>query len=114
MAQAFPASTFVGVDAHAGSIEVARERAAEAGLADRITFVAGTAQELAGEGYDLVGFFDALHDMGDPIGAATRAHAALGTQAGPAKLAAVLRAGGFESVRTAVATPFNLVLEAKP
>jgi SAM-dependent methyltransferase len=77
LAQAFPASTFVGIDAHAGSIDVARERAAAAGVDDRITFAVGTAQEVAGEGYDLVCFFDALHDMGDPAGAAARARAAL-------------------------------------
>ncbi len=70
MAQAFPNSTFVGSDYHAGSIETARERAGEAGVADRVTFEVASAAEYAGKGYDLVTMFDCLHDMGDPAGAA--------------------------------------------
>jgi SAM-dependent methyltransferase len=77
MAAAFPASRFVGYDYHAASIEIARERAAEAGVADRVQFAVDSAQEHAGDGYDLVCFFDALHDMGDPVGAARAARAAL-------------------------------------
>jgi len=74
MAQAYPASTFVGSDAHGESIHTARERAAEAGVADRITFETTPATALRGEEYDLVTTFDALHDMGDPVGAARRVH----------------------------------------
>jgi SAM-dependent methyltransferase len=74
MAQAYPASTFVGSDAHAESIQTARERAAEAGVADRIAFENTPATALTGEGFDLVTTFDALHDMGDPVGAARRVH----------------------------------------
>jgi SAM-dependent methyltransferase len=70
MAQAYPRSTFLGSDYHAGSIETARERAAAAGLADRIRFEAASAADTPGEGYDLVTMFDCLHDMGDPVGAA--------------------------------------------
>lgn len=70
MAQAFPASEVVGWDYHAGSIEVARQRAADAGVLDRTSFVAAAATELSGGPFDLVTTFDALHDMGDPIGAA--------------------------------------------
>jgi SAM-dependent methyltransferase len=70
MAQAFPRSTFVGSDYHAGSIETARERAEEAGVADRARFEAVPAAEHPGRGYDLVTMFDCLHDMGDPVGAA--------------------------------------------
>ncbi|WP_147918289.1 class I SAM-dependent methyltransferase [Ruania zhangjianzhongii] len=40
--------------------------------------------------------------------------AALGTQAGPARLSEVIRAGGFATVRQVAQTPFNLVLEATP
>lgn len=40
--------------------------------------------------------------------------AALGTQAGEARLREVLAEGGFGSVRRAAETPFNLVLEARP
>ena len=77
MAQAFPASRFVGSDYHAESIETARQRAAEAGVADRVTFEVAGASDYAGEGYDLVAFFDSFHDLGDPLGAARRAAAAL-------------------------------------
>jgi SAM-dependent methyltransferase len=77
MAQAFPASRFVGIDYHAGSIATARERAVQAGVADRVTFEVAGAADYAGEGYDLVAFFDAFHDLGDPLGAARHAAAAL-------------------------------------
>jgi SAM-dependent methyltransferase len=70
MAQAFPSSTFVGSDYHEPSIETARRRAAEAGVDDRVRFEVASATEFSGDGYDLVTTFDALHDMGDPIGAA--------------------------------------------
>ena len=70
MAQAFPASTFVGTDYHAESIDIARARAAEAGVSDRVTFLVGSAKEHPDQGYDLVTMFDCLHDMGDPLGAA--------------------------------------------
>ena len=70
MAQAFPKSTFFGSDIHEGSIETARKRAEEAGVADRATFEASPAASYSGRDYDLVTTFDALHDMGDPVGAA--------------------------------------------
>jgi SAM-dependent methyltransferase len=70
MAQAFPASSFVGADYHDGSIETARGRAQEAGVADRARFQIEPASSYSGTGYDLVTMFDCLHDMGDPIGAA--------------------------------------------
>ena len=148
MAQAFPASRFVGSDYHAASIGTAVERAADAGVADRIDFEVAPATEFSGNGYDLVTTFDALHDMGDPVGAAKRVHealapdgvwllvepaagdsvednlnpvgrayygfstllctpaslsqpvgAALGTQAGPARIRDVTTAAGFSSFR---------------
>jgi SAM-dependent methyltransferase len=70
MAHAFPASTFTGFDYPVPSIEAARKAAAEAGLDDRVSFEVASAKEYPGTGYDLVGFFDCLHDMGDPAGAA--------------------------------------------
>ena len=70
MARAFPNSTFVGSDYHEGSIETARKRAKEAGVADRVRFEATPAASHPGENYDLVTMFDCLHDMGDPVGAA--------------------------------------------
>jgi SAM-dependent methyltransferase len=163
MAQAFPRSRFVGIDAHEQSIATARERAAQAGVADRVTFMADDARSFTAGPFDLIAFFDALHDMGDPVGAARHARdrltedgvcmivepfagdsieenltpvgrlfygmstlvctpgalsqqggTALGTQAGEQRLADVLRAGGFATVRRAAETPLNLVLEARP
>ena len=70
LAQAYPASTFTGSDYHEGSIELARKRAADAGVANHISFEAASAQTFSGTGYDLVTTFDCLHDMGDPLGAA--------------------------------------------
>jgi SAM-dependent methyltransferase len=72
MAQAFPKSSFVGSDYHEGSIETARVRAEQAGVADRVQFEAVPAAGHPGRDYDLVTMFDCLHDMGDPVGAARR------------------------------------------
>jgi hypothetical protein len=69
MAKAYPESQFTGFDYHAGSIEQARERAAEAGLSDRVAFEVASAADYPGDDYDLVTTFDCLHDMGDPVGA---------------------------------------------
>ena len=69
MAQAFPQSEFVGYDFHQPSIGHAREEAGKAGLTN-IRFEVATAKDYPGDGYDLVTFFDCLHDMGDPAGAA--------------------------------------------
>jgi SAM-dependent methyltransferase len=70
MAEAFPESTFVGSDYHEGSIDTARKRAEQAGVADRVRFETAPAAAHPGEGYDVVTMFDCLHDMGDPVGAA--------------------------------------------
>lgn len=69
MAAAFPNSRFYGFDYHEGSIEAARKEADEAGLGDRVSFAVHSAKTYPAEGYDLVCFFDCLHDMGDPVGA---------------------------------------------
>jgi SAM-dependent methyltransferase len=73
MAQAYPASRFRGFDNHAPSIEHARGAAEAAGVSDRVTFEVSPANEIPDGPYDLVCFFDCLHDMGDPAGAARRA-----------------------------------------
>ncbi|MCU1323851.1 MAG: Methyltransferase type 12 [Acidobacteriaceae bacterium] len=70
MAKAFPESEFYGFDYHAGSIDLAREAAKSAGIEDRIHFEVASAKSYPGSGYDFVAFFDCLHDMGDPKGAA--------------------------------------------
>jgi SAM-dependent methyltransferase len=79
MARAFPASRFSGSDYHEPSITQAYKRAAEAGLSDRVTFEAATAQTFGGGPYDLVTTFDAIHDMGDPLGAARHVRESLAT-----------------------------------
>ena len=162
MAKAYPNSEFYAFDYHEGSIEIARQKAEEAGVADRITFEVIDSKHFPGEGYDLVCTFDCLHDMGDPVGAskhikdslndggswlivepfagdtpesnhnpvgriyysastmictpaslAQEVGAALGAQAGEEKLREVVTEGGFESLRRATETPFNIILEAK-
>ncbi|MFK3970675.1 class I SAM-dependent methyltransferase [Pseudomonas sp. NPDC087358] len=73
MAQAFPASRFAGFDYHAPSIATAMDRAREAGVSERVQFAQGTAKNYPGKDYDLICYFDCLHDMGDPVGAAQHA-----------------------------------------
>lgn len=162
LASAFERSRFVGFDTHDASLEQARAEAEAAGVAARVDFRRADAGSYPGRDYDLICFFDCLHDLGDPVGAARHAYdalagdgvlmvvepyagdsvpdnlgivgrlyysgstalcvphsrsedvgLALGAQAGPARLAEVLRQAGFGSVRTAHETPFNIVLEAR-
>ncbi|WP_188197034.1 methyltransferase domain-containing protein [Nonomuraea sp. SYSU D8015] len=162
MAQAFPNAHFMGIDSHEESVLAAREEAAKAGVDDRVEFLVAGAHGYPAGSWDLICFFDSLHDMGDPVGAAATARrslaeggtvmviepfatdrlessignpvalayyaastmvcvpnslaqngAALGAQAGPERLIDVLRSAGFGNVRQALATEFNLVLEAR-
>ena len=161
IAEAFPRTVLVGVDTHEASLAEARAGAEAAGVSGRVAFERAGATSYGGE-YDLICFFDMLHDLGDPIGAARHAlsslaedgtlmvvepyagdgvsdnvgiigrlyytgstmlccpHSrsedvglALGAQAGPARLTAVLREAGFGSVRVVHETPFNIVIEAR-
>ncbi len=160
MASAFPNSEFVGIDFHRPSVEQARQNAK---ALPNVRFETARAQDYPGTGFDLVTMFDALHDMGDPVGAAAHARkalnpdgtlmliepqagdtlaenlnpvgrvyyafsaqicvpaslgqdvgAALGAQAGIARIGEVIRQGGFSRFRRATETPFNVVLEARP
>jgi SAM-dependent methyltransferase len=77
MAKAYPASQFVGFDYHADSIAEANEAALQAGVADRCRFEVATAKDFPGAGYDFVAVFDALHDMGDPVGASRHVRSSL-------------------------------------
>ncbi len=77
MAEAFPASTFHGFDYHRGSIEKAQAAAQDAGVSDVATFEVARADGYPGASYDLVCFFDCLHDMGDPVGALRHARSTL-------------------------------------
>jgi 2-polyprenyl-3-methyl-5-hydroxy-6-metoxy-1,4-benzoquinol methylase len=162
MAQAFPNAQFVGYDFHPASIDAAQSHAGAHGLRN-VRFEVGTAKNFAETGLDLVTFFDCLHDMGDPAGAAAHVRdslkpdgswmivepiagdsleqncnpvgrlyyaastmicvptslsqevgAALGAQAGEARLREVIGAGGFSRIRRAAETPFNMILEARP
>jgi len=77
MAKSYPKSEFVGFDYHDKSIETARQRAKDAGVADRIRFEVSKAKDYPGKDYDFVTFFDCLHDMGDPAGASAHVHSSL-------------------------------------
>ncbi len=77
MAQAYPASKFWGFDNHEKSIETARQRAKDAGVSDRVTFEVANASDFPDQQYDMIAFFDCLHDMGDPVSACKRAFATL-------------------------------------
>jgi SAM-dependent methyltransferase len=77
LAKAFSNSKFVGFDYHGPSIERARERARDAGVGDRVRFEVAAAKAFPGDHYDLIAFFDCLHDMGDPVGAARHVRQAL-------------------------------------
>jgi 2-polyprenyl-3-methyl-5-hydroxy-6-metoxy-1,4-benzoquinol methylase len=76
MARAFPNTQFFGFDIHPGSIEQARTHAKEQNVAN-VTFDVATAKNYPGRKYDLVTFFDSLHDMGDPVGAAAHVYETL-------------------------------------
>lgn len=164
MAKAFGNSKFHGFDYHEGSITHARSAAAQDGITSQIDFEMATAKTYPSNGgYDLVTFFDCLHDMGDPIGAAKHVlstlkpdgtwmivepfaydtpeqnhnpvgrifysastmlctpaslsqevGAALGAQAGEARIREAVTAAGFTRFRRAAETPFNLIFEARP
>ena len=77
MAQAYPRSKFVGFDFHEPSISWARKAASRAGVADRVHFEVAASKSYPGTDFDLVAFFDCLHDMGDPVGAARHVRASL-------------------------------------
>lgn len=77
MAQAFPKCRFYGFDYHEGSIDSARKAAQAAGVADRVTFAVASAKDYPAKTYSFVTFFDCLHDMGDPTGAARHVRSTL-------------------------------------
>ncbi|USY17818.1 class I SAM-dependent methyltransferase [Nocardiopsis exhalans] len=116
LARAYPASTFTGFDYHAPSIDTARAQASQAGLADRVAFEVAGAEDFAGEGFDLVCVFNALHEWGDPVTAAGHIRGALApdgtwmfteprTDDHPVES---VRARTFYSVSTFVCTPSAL------
>jgi SAM-dependent methyltransferase len=76
LARTFPRSQFIGYDYHVASIETARKRAGEAGVRNA-QFEVADAVSYGSTGLDFVAFFDSLHDMADPVGAARHARDAL-------------------------------------
>jgi SAM-dependent methyltransferase len=121
MARAFPNSKFFGYDYHADSIEAARKSARESGVADRISFETGAAKDFPTQSFDLICFFDCLHDMGDPVGAARHVSKALAPEGtwmivepfANDKLEDNLNPIGalFYAASTAVCTPASLAQE---
>ena len=77
MAAAFPDAVLTGFDVHEDSVAAARKAAAEAGVADRCKFEVASAKDFPGTAYDLITYFDCLHDMGDPVGALAHGREAL-------------------------------------
>ena len=77
MAAAFPNSQFIGYDFHPSSIEHAEAHAREHGVIANARFAVGTAKDYPEKDFDLVTFFDCLHDMGDPAGAAAHVRQSL-------------------------------------
>ncbi len=77
MAKAFPKSKFIGYDYHLESIEWARNDAVTEGVTANVDFEQAYAKNYSGKDFDLVTFFDCLHDMGDPAGAAKHVHGSL-------------------------------------
>ncbi|MGB8733564.1 MAG: class I SAM-dependent methyltransferase [Candidatus Sulfotelmatobacter sp.] len=77
LAKAYPKSKFFGFDYHDKSIEAARDSAKRQLLNDRVSFEVAKAKDFPGKDYDLVAVFDCLHDMGDPVGAATHVRSSL-------------------------------------
>ncbi len=75
--RAHEGAAFTGSDYHDRSIEIACQRAGDAGVAGRVSFEVAAATEFSGTGYDLAAAFDCLHDMGDPLGAARHVRQAL-------------------------------------
>lgn len=77
MARAFPASRFIGYDVHPPSIDTADQRTAQAGLSGHVQFEVSHAQGYPDRDVDVITFFDAFHDLGDPVGAAVHARRSL-------------------------------------
>jgi SAM-dependent methyltransferase len=77
MAEAFPNSRFWGYDTHADSVESARKNARTSGVDARVSFAIADAADERPQSFDLICFFDCLHDMGSPVAAARTAARAL-------------------------------------
>jgi 2-polyprenyl-3-methyl-5-hydroxy-6-metoxy-1,4-benzoquinol methylase len=96
MANAFPNSKFFGFDYHKTSVEEARRRAIMAGVQNNTSFQVATSTDFPGDEYDLLTFFDSLHDMGDPIAAGRYARAALKSDGGTCMIVEVSSSGKLE------------------
>ena len=69
MARQYPNSIFYGYDNHVPSIEAARTNAKRESIEKNVEFSSFSANEQTGTDFDLITFFDCLHDMGDPLSA---------------------------------------------
>ncbi len=107
LAEEFPASTFVGVDYHEESVRRARHSAAAAGLEGRVHFEVADAGSYDGE-YDVVFFFDAVHDMGDPVGALRHTRSRLA----PDGMAVAIEPFAADSLEETVQSPVSLIYYA--
>jgi 2-polyprenyl-3-methyl-5-hydroxy-6-metoxy-1,4-benzoquinol methylase len=105
IAQGYPAATVAGFDQHDVSIDTARRAAADAGVSERVTFEVTDAAALPGSGYDLVTIFNALHEMGDPVGVCRRVRSAL-ADGGRVMLVEPLAADSLEANRTPLGRSF--------
>lgn len=124
MARVYPESTFVGWDRHAGSINLARTRAEDAGVAHRVRFELASAAGFVGGPYDLVTTFGGLRDLGDPVGTAVHVRdqladdgiwlvVDLGTRAGEHAIRRAATEAGFTHLRRAAETPFHVVYDVR-
>jgi len=123
LARTFPHSRFVGFDAHLASIELARESARQAQVADRALFEVAHAADFPGSGYQLITQLDGLRELGDPLAAARhvrRALAPAGTwllveplAPSEARLRQLLSQGGFSRLRRVAQTSSHSVFEAR-
>ena len=77
MAKAFPNSTFIGYDFHPVRWSKPDCMPQQHGVTANTRFEVALASEFPGNDLDLVTFFDCLHDMGDPVGAARHVRQAL-------------------------------------
>ncbi len=106
LARRFPAASVAGFDGHELSIDEAQRRAASAGVSDRVTFQVADATRFPGHDYDLVCVLNALHEMGDPVGACRRIRAAL-AEHGRAMLVEPIAGASLEEDRTPVGRSFS-------
>jgi SAM-dependent methyltransferase len=76
MAKGYPKSEFYGFDLHPDSIAAANLHAKDEKISN-VHFSVAKAKDFPGQDYGFITVFDALHDMGDPVGATTHVRQAI-------------------------------------